>query len=162
MPATKTHPHAIHFALVLWAVLQARSAVAEWVVNDRGDCVSEWTAASLLRGPTAMLNALPVPIRSAAGGVQVALDDPAQGGVKRKVLLTPTLATIGGAMGLIESGVWLGTGLVDTVTGGYFAIAPEPATELSVAPIRPMFAPGGGRPATDPCGRSPNVTAQSS
>jgi hypothetical protein len=124
-----------------------------WVVNERGDCVHEWTAASLGRGPAAMLNALAVPFRSAAGGVQIALDDPAKGGLKRKLLLTPTLATVGGAMGLVEAGLWLGTGLADTVTGGYFAIAPEEATELSISPIRPLFAPAGRRPAKDPCGR---------
>jgi len=56
-------------------------------------------------------------------------------------------------MGLVESGVWLATGLADTLTGGYFAIAPEAATEPSVAPIRPLFAPDPKRPATDPCGR---------
>jgi len=161
MPATKTHRHAIRCAVVLWSVLHAHAAGAGWVVNERGDCVSEWTAGSLLRGPAAMLNALLVPFRSAAGGVQLALDDPAKAGVKRKIFLTPTLAVVGGAMGLVESGVWLGTGLADTLTGGYFAIAPEPATELSIAPVRPMFAPDNRRP-SDPCGRSPDLTARSS
>ena len=160
MPAGKTVRHAIGCMVVLWSMLQADGAAARWVVNERGDCVAEWTAGSLVRGPAAMLNALLVPFRSAAGGVQLALDDPAKGGVKRKVLLTPTLAIIGGGMGLVEAGVWLGTGLADTLTGGYFALAPEPATELSLAPVRPMFAPDNRRPTTDPCGRSPDLTAR--
>jgi hypothetical protein len=160
MPVRKTR---FRCALVLWSVLQAHGAVAGWVVNERGDCVAEWTAGSLLRGPTALLNSPLVPFRSAAGGVQLALNDPAQGGAKRKVLLVPTLATIGGAMGLVEAAIWLGTGLADTLTGGYFALAPVPATELSVAPIRPLFSPDGRRPTTDPCGRPPSdLTARSS
>jgi hypothetical protein len=43
-------------------------------------------------------------------------------------------------MGLVDTGVWLFTGLADTLTGGYFAIAPELATHLSVEPITPAFA----------------------
>jgi hypothetical protein len=152
-------------AVVLWGVLQARCANAEWVVDDHGDCVQAWTAGSLLRGPAAMLNALLVPFRSAAGGVQLALDDPQKGGgMQRKILLPPMLAVAGGAMGLVESVVWLGTGLADTLTGGALAIAPEEATHPSIEPIRPLLSPQGPRPAptTDPCGRPADKTSPSS
>jgi len=37
----------------------------------------------------------------------------------------PTLAVVGGAIGLVESVVWLGTGLTDTATGGYFETGPD-------------------------------------
>ena len=98
-----------------------------------------WTPASLLRGPTAIANAPLVPFRTAAGGTRVALDDPVEG-TKRKVLLVPLLAVAGGGMGLVDAGVWLVAGLADTVTGGWFALAPEQATHLSVEPITPRFA----------------------
>ena len=98
-----------------------------------------WTPASLLRGPTAIANAPLVPFRTAAGGTRVALDDPAEG-TKRKVLLVPLLAVAGGGMGLVDAGVWLVAGLADTVTGGYFGLAPEQATHFSVEPMTPRFA----------------------
>jgi hypothetical protein len=97
-----------------------------------------WTSASLLRGPTAMANAPLVPFRSAAGGAHVALDDPVAG-VKRRIILVPALTLGGGAMGLVDAGLWLVAGLADTFTGGYFALAPEPATHFSLDPIRPAF-----------------------
>jgi len=142
--------------VLLLIVFHAGSAHAKWVVNDRGECVRGWTSASLLRGPTAMLNAPLLPARSLVGGVQMANDDRVPG-LRRKILLTPVLAAGGVVMGMVESGVWLGTGLADTVTGGYFGVAPEEATELSVAPERPGFfsdSPGATHEAkTDPCGR---------
>lgn len=162
MPGTSTGRRGIGCAVVLWGALQANGALAGWVVNAHGDCVREWTAAALLRGPAAMLNALLLPVRSAAGGVQLALDDPMRGGgIPRKVLLPPALATVGGAMGLVEAVVWLGTGLADTLTGGWFALAPEEATHPSVAPMRPLLGPQGTRPppATDPCGRPADRTS---
>ncbi len=97
-------------------------------------------ATDLLRGPTAMLNAPLVPFRSAVGGARLALDDPVAE-TKRKVILVPALTAGGAIMGLVEAGVWLVGGLADTVTGGYFALAPEEATHLSVAPLTPLFAP---------------------
>ena len=61
-------------------------------------------------------------------------------------------------MGLVDGAVWLGTGLADTMTAGYFELAPEQATRLSVEPLRPGFVaavprPVGGNGSTDPCGR---------
>ena len=98
-----------------------------------------WTADALLRGPTAIVNTPLVPVRTAIGGAQLATDDPVAD-MKRKIMLTPLLTLGGGAMGLVDAGVWLGSGLADTLTGGYFAIAPELATHLSVEPITPAFA----------------------
>jgi len=98
-----------------------------------------WTADALLRGPTAIVNTPLVPVRTAIGGAQLATDDPVAD-TKRKIMLTPLLTLAGGAMGLVDAGVWLMAGLADTLTGGYFAIAPEQATHLSVEPITPPFA----------------------
>ncbi|HJQ82786.1 MAG TPA: hypothetical protein VKA21_01825 [Candidatus Binatia bacterium] len=105
----------------------------------------EWTSASLLRGPTAIANAPLLPFRSAVGGARLALDDPLHE-TKRTVILVPLLTAGGGVMGFVEAGIWLVTGLADTLTGGWFAIAPDDATELSVAPRTPLFAPESARP----------------
>ena len=76
--------------------------------------------------------------------------------MKGKILLPPMLAVVGGGIGLVESAVWLGSGLADTATGGFFEIAPEEATRLGVAPVRPPFLPDARRPlreSADRCGR---------
>jgi hypothetical protein len=138
--------------LLLMALAIPGLARAAWVVNERGECVEEWTSASLARGPAAIVNAPLLPVRSAVGGVVLARDDKSPG-KGRSVLLPPLLAIAGGGMGLVESCIWLGTGLVDTVTGGYFAVAPDDATELSVEPVQPMFVPDARREVTDRCGR---------
>jgi hypothetical protein len=140
--------------LALVIVAQAGGAHAAWVMNERNECVRAWTPASLARGPSAVLNAPLVPLRSAAGGVRAALDTPrpsAQG----KVLLPPLLGVAGGAMGLVDALVWLGTGLADTATGGYFEVAPEEATELSLRPLRPAFVEDGRRATLDPARKDP-------
>jgi hypothetical protein len=54
-------------------------------------------------------------------------------------------------MGLIESAIWLGAGLADTATGGYFALAPEEATHLDIRPIVPAFVADARRPAASRC-----------
>jgi len=142
--------------VVALVLVLAAHANAAWVVNERNECVRAWDASSLARGPVAMLNAPLLPFRSAAGGFLVARDDQ-QTGLRRKILLTPLLTLGGGAMGLVESGIWLGAGLADTATGGYFAVAPEEATELSLAPERPSLmsdSPAVRRDAPkDRCGR---------
>ncbi len=149
---------AMRFGYVVLAmvVLRASGALAAWVVNERGECVREWTPASLARGPAVIVNAPLLPVRTAVGGVQVAREDKTPG-MKGKVLLPPMLAIAGGGMGLAESLIWVGTGLVDTLTGGYFAVAPEEATELSVEPVRPAFLASTASPTgatADRCGRA--------
>jgi len=146
------HVRGLALALI---VLWARGALAAWVVNERGECVRAWTPASLVRGPAAMLNAPLLPLRSAVGGVLVARDDRSPG-MQGKILLPPTLAVVGGGIGLVESVIWLGTGLTDTATGGYFEMAPDEATRLGVEPVRPTFiaaAPRPPRESGDRCGR---------
>jgi hypothetical protein len=127
-------------------------ASAEWVVDSRGRCVEQWSPASMLRGPTAMLMAPTAPFRSGAG---VFAYETTEGKVG---FWGPPLAVLAGAVGVIDTGVWLGTGLADTVTGGYFAIAPYRATQLSLDPLIPPFVPESQHRAIeakrpDPCGR---------
>lgn len=133
-------------------VLRGSLAHAAWVVNERGACVHEWTPASLGRGPAAMLNAPLLPFRSAVGGVLEARENPGPG-LRGKIFLPPILAFGGGAMGLVESVIWLGTGLADTLSGGSFELAPEEATRLAIDPVRPAFLTAAARDATDHCGR---------
>ncbi len=143
-------------------VLRASGALAAWVVNERGECVRVWTPASLVRGPAAMVNAPLLPLRSAVGGVLVARDDRSPG-MQGKILLPPTLAVVGGGIGLVESVIWLGTGLTDTATGGYFEMAPDEATRLGVEPVRPTFVAAAPRPpreSGDRCGRRPGPDAR--
>ena len=144
--------------LALVAALRASGALGAWVVNERGECGRAWTTASLGRGPSAMLNAPLAPVRSAVGGFRVAHDDRSPD-LKSKILLPPLLTLGGGAMGLVDAAVWLGTGLADTVTGGYFEVAPEEATRLGVEPIVPAFARVPGRGSTDRCGRGAGTLA---
>jgi hypothetical protein len=140
--------------------LYSAAAQGAWVVNQEGECVREWTSGSLARGPAAMLNAPLVPFRSAAGGVLLAAsDNTPRPGLPRRILLPPMLAVVGGGMGLVESGIWLGTGLVDTLSGGYFEVAPEEATHLAVAPLAPAFTDS--RPKAEPrCAPSPRADAR--
>jgi hypothetical protein len=141
--------------LLLLLVLHPVAAHADWVVNDRGDCVRAWTPSSLARGPAAIANAPLLPFRSAVGGAQVASEDRSPG-LGRKIILIPLLTAGGAVMGILESAIWLTTGLADTLTGGYFEIAPDEATQLSLAPQRPPFLTEPVREAratTDPCGR---------
>jgi len=121
-------------------LLVARAASAAWVTNDAGECVHEWTPASLARGPAAIANAPLLPFRSAVGGAQLAGSDRTPNpSWPHLILLPPLLTIVGGGMGLVEAGIWLGTGLADTLTGGWFEVAPDEATHLSIAPVAPAF-----------------------
>jgi hypothetical protein len=135
-------------------LLVARAASAAWVTNDAGDCVREWTPASLARGPAAIANAPLMPFRSAVGGALLAGSDRTPNpSWPRRILMPPLLTIAGGGMGLVEAGIWLGTGLADTLTGGWFEIAPEEATHLAITPVAPAFSDA--RPAPAPrCGRA--------
>jgi hypothetical protein len=139
--------------LALIAATVAQPALAAWVVDERGECVETWSPDSLLRGPTAILNAPLVPVRSAVGGVQLSRAQAGRSGYQGKVLLPALLAVGGGATGLVEGIVWAVSGLADTVTGGALALAPAEATVLSVEPMPPLGL-GPARPPVDRCGRS--------
>lgn len=105
----------------------------------------------MLRGPSAMGNALLAPFRSSAGAVRWAVDDSTPRSTVGRVVSVPTLGGIAFAFGFIDTGQWLATGLADTLTGGYFEFAPDEAAHLSVAPLKPFFVPG-PRPERPPCG----------
>jgi hypothetical protein len=138
---------------------QGRPASGEWIVDSRGECVERWTPASLGRGPTAMLMAPTAPVRTGAG--VFAYQSPAEQGWNGQgsfIFWGPAVALLSGAAGVIDMVWWLGSGLVDTLSGGYFQAAPYEATRLSVDPLPPPFLSEGKRRALeaarpDPCGR---------
>jgi hypothetical protein len=145
----------ISTAAALLVLLGASGARADWVLNENGECVRRWSPASLGRGPAAIVNAPLLPFRTGVGGVMLASTDrtPNPGWVRR-ISLPPLLAVAGGGMGLVEAVIWLGTGLADTVTGGYFEVAPDEATRLAIAPLAPAFSDTRPAPAAR-CGRTP-------
>ena len=134
----------------------AGPASAAWVVDAKGRCVPQWSPDSLVRGPTAMLMAPTAPFRNAAG--VFAYGPPPEPSSKGFDFWEPVVAVLSGTAGVIDTGVWLGTGLADTLTGGYFAIAPYRATQLSLDPLIPPFVSEAQQHAIeakrpDPCGR---------
>jgi hypothetical protein len=141
----------------------ADRASAEWVVDANGKCVEQWSPGSLLRGPTAMLMAPTAPFRHAAG--VFTYETPSPGAGKEGFdPWGPVTAVLSGTAGVIDTGVWLGTGLADTLTGGYFHIAPYRATQLSLDPLIPPLVSEAQRNAIeakrpDPCGRVGTQTA---
>jgi hypothetical protein len=101
-----------------------------------------------------MLMAPTAPFRSGAG-VFAYQDATTKGGFDP---WEPAIAVLSGVAGVIDTGVWLGTGLADTVTGGAFRIAPYRATQLSLDPLIPPFISQAQRHTIeakrpDPCGR---------
>ena len=136
-----------------------RVARADWIVDDRGQCVERWSAASLLRGPTAIMMSPTPPFRTAAG--VFAYQSPSTNGGQGAPAFWfwgPVQSLLSGCAGVIDTVAWLGTGLADTVTGGAFAIAPYKATEVSLDPMVPPFMSDSQRQAItakrpDPCGR---------
>jgi hypothetical protein len=136
--------------LAAHAALPPRRAAAEWAVDAEGDCVERWTPASLVRGPTAILmspTAMPRAVAGAITSMGTLREDSASGS---SWAAAPVLVLFWGANGFVETIIWIGTGLADTVTGGAFSIAPDDAVELSLAPL--TYEPV-AKPTTDPCGR---------
>ena len=145
-------PASLLLAVVMLAA--ASAAPAAWVVDEHGACVERWTAGDLARGPTAMLNGVLLPFRTTAGGAVYAWTQDSWW-PWQIVGLGPGTMIISAGAGVIEGVWWIGTGLVDTLSGGALGAAPEKATELSLAPeVSPIIADA-DRPAPtpDPWGR---------
>ncbi|MEO8604455.1 MAG: hypothetical protein ABI629_17925 [bacterium] len=146
----------LRHTLLIAAVLIAHAAAghAAWVVDADGACVERWASSDMLRGPKAIANAPLLPFRSLAGGAEYAWNTtewwPYQIGI-----LGPAVTLFSGAFGVLESAWWIGTGLADTLTGGYFTLAPVAATQLSIEPKVPTVVADvpAKTAAEDPCGR---------
>jgi hypothetical protein len=144
---------------MLIGALQAPTNVrGAWVVDEQDRCVNEWRASDLLRGPIAITNSPFLPLRSVAGGLLFVLDETRDGKIWKVPLYGTTSALVCGTFGLLESAEWVCTGFADTVTGGYFELAPDDAINVSLFPVPPPFIPDARRPAwswgwEDRCGR---------
>ena len=138
---------------VLLATLHG-AATAAWQVDAAGRCVRTWDADSLLRGPTAIANAPLLPYRNGAGAARHAGEFWKSAPVPMGVVFVPGLVLLSAGAGLLESVVWIVGGVADTLTGGYFEIGPDQATQLSAEPMEPFFMASAPKPATqDRCGR---------
>src|SRR5262245_28654722 len=142
--------------LMLAGLLVARATVGHgaWVVDANGACVEQWSSSDVLRGPTAIVNAPLLPVRTFAGGAEYAWNN-TEWWPWQIAVLGPAVTIFSGAAGVIEAVWWVGTGLADTLTGGYFALAPEAATELSLQPKVPGIITDANPPPApqDRCGR---------
>jgi hypothetical protein len=131
----------------------APAARAAWVVDEHGDCVERWQPHDLLRGPTAIVNAPLWPFRTMAGGAVYAWNT-AEWWPAQIAGLGPAVILISGIAGAVESTWWIATGVADTLTGGYFSLAPARATELSLTPeVSAIIADAEPAAKTDRCGR---------
>ena len=112
-------------------------ASAEWVVDERGQCVRVWTWASLFKGPEAMLDSPLVPIRFALGGIVEAVECPDEEcGVFRKTLLGTGGVMLGLVFGTFNGFFDAVSGFSDTLTAGHLGWSADDPTRLSLWPIR--------------------------
>lgn len=87
----------------------------------------------MLRGPLAIVNAPLQPVRAMAGGAEYSWHK-SDWGPWYKFVLGSAVTGVAGAAGVVEGAWWIGTGLADTLTGGYFELTPEAALNRSVRP----------------------------
>jgi hypothetical protein len=104
-------------------VTSANLANGAWTVGADGVCAEHWAPRDLLRGPTAIVNGPLLPLRTLAGGAQYAWNSK-EWWPWEIALMGPAVTAASGAGGAVEGIWWVGTGVADTLTGGYFAIAP--------------------------------------
>ena len=147
--------------LAIAAVLCARAGVAHgaWTVDADGTCVRKWEPSDMLRGPKAMFTAPLQPVRTTAGGAEYAWNK-SEWSPWYRVVLGSALTGVSAAAGTVEGVWWIGTGLADTLTGGYFEFTPERALDRSVQPqLSSAVSASPPEPAEDRCGR-PLVAAK--
>jgi len=137
------------------AALIARASVAQcaWTVNAEGTCVQEWAPADMMRGPTAIINAPLLPFRTTAGGAEYAWNKKEWRWWHTFLLGSAVTGASAGA-GVFEGLWWVITGSADLLTGGYFHLAPENATNLSVQPELSTVISDKPPPVPDRCGRA--------
>ena len=142
--------------LMIVAALIARASVAHcaWMVSADGKCVRQWAPSDLLRGPVAIANGPVLPVRTTIAGAEYAWNK-TEWRWWYTVVLGSAVMGASAAAGLVEGLWWMGTGTADTLTGGYFALAPERAVERSVKPeLSTAIAGTPPAPTEDPCGRT--------
>jgi len=140
---------------LLLAVGMTRTvAAATWQVDQYGNCSRVWEPSDMARGPKAMINSPMEPFRCLTGALQMWPEFWKAAVVPSGLITVPALTFFSFTMGVVEMPIWMLGGLGDTLTGGYFQLAPDRATELSIDPIRPLFMPVSPEVrTTDRCGR---------
>jgi hypothetical protein len=140
---------------LLLAVGMTRTVAAStWQVDKYDNCSRVWEPSDMARGPKAIINTPLEPIRTLIGAFQMWPEFWKVAAVPSGIITVPTLTLFATAMGAIEAPIWAIGGVFDLLTGGYFEIAPDRATDLSAMPIRPLFMPVTPEvKTTDRCGR---------
>ncbi len=140
---------------LLLAVGTTRTVAAStWQVDQYGNCSRVWEPSDMARGPKAIINSPLEPARTLTGAFTMYPEFWKTAALPSGIITVPALTLFSVAMGTIELPIWAIGGLADTLTGGYFEVAPDRATELSVDPIRPLFLPVSPEvKTTDRCGR---------
>lgn len=143
-------------SLAIAAVLCAPAAIAHgaWTVAADGTCVQKWEPSDMLRGVRGIVNAPFAPVRAMAGGAEYAWHKP-EWGPWYKAVLGSAVTGVSGAVGAVEGVWWVGTGVADTLTGGYFELTPQAALDRSVRPQLSTAVSGSSpAPPEDRCGRA--------
>ena len=142
--------------MMVGIALITRAGVAQcaWTVSADGTCVQEWTLRDLLRGPAAIVNGPLLPVRTTIGGAEYGWNKKERRW-SETWLLGPAVTGASAGAGAFEGLWWVTTGVADLLTGGYFHIAPEHATEISLQPELSTVIAGPPPPPTeDRCGRA--------
>jgi hypothetical protein len=107
----------------------------------------------MLRGPLAIVYAPFQPVRTTIGGAEYAWNK-TEWRWWYTAVLGSAVTGVAAAGGVVEGLWWIGTGLADTLTGGYFEITPERALDRSVRPeLSPVITGAPKAPTEDRCGR---------
>jgi len=140
---------------LLLAVGTTRTVAAStWQVDSYGNCSRVWEPGDMARGPKAMINSPMEPFRTLTGALLMWPEFWKTAAFPSGLITVPALTLFSFTMGVVELPIWMLGGLADTLTGGYFEVAPDRATELSIDPIRPLFLPVSPEvKTTDRCGR---------
>ena len=147
--------------VALSALGLAATARAEWVVNQDGQCVRQWTPRSLWRGPETMVDAPLVPIRFVEGGIAEAAECSAdECGPTKRALLGSAGVVLGAASGSFAAFTNFLTGFGETVTGGTVEFSEPDAERFTLWPTRFValsdvccFVGRPRNPTVDRCGR---------
>ncbi len=123
--------------LLFVSILTLTSEVsAEWLVDEDGRCVNRWTPASLLIGPTVMLDAPLVPLRFMRGGFEAAWNCPASRCSRfRKTCLGILGVGLGLVYGTLSASFDAAMGYSAFVTAGWWWVIVPDETRLSLRPI---------------------------
>jgi hypothetical protein len=124
-------------ALTLACLLAETAAAGVWMRSRNDVCVEIWTLRDLMRGPTAIANAVLRPVTSFVGGVWFAAAECSHS--VRCVVVGPLWVVGATTYGVAQGFYWGVTGLLDTPTLGSARITPFEASSLQILPVVPFL-----------------------